>query len=430
MTATSERAGIVVVDHHPIQYHAPVFRCVQQRFNIPVTAVYATDFSVSGGLDHEFGAHISWDNDVLSGYRSIFLAKTMGPRSSTLRGVMQSVSPNVFLILGYGSMFDRLAIISALRSGRPILFRGETTDHARKRGRLKNVVRDSALRWFYRRCAKLLYIGQRSRAHYCRLGSPDSKLVFSPYCVDTAPFSCDIASQSALRTQTRELLGVSRSQTILLFSGKLSHRKGPDLLLRAFSGLSATNRERAIVVFMGSGEMTTLLRTQAEQLGLSSRVRFVGFQNQTKLSQYYLAADLLVVPSRHSETWGLVVNEALHHGLPCVVSDAVGSAPDLIHSGKSGETCTPDSVVSLAAAIERLLPIVGLPQTREVCRRIASAYTVDAAAAGIASAYYDAMSETPEARLESGLGNGHCQEANDRWESRSGSCRSTPTVRS
>ena len=52
----------------------------------------------------------------------------------------------------------------------------------------------------------------------------------------------------------------------------------------------------------------------------SVRVRFLGFQNQTRLSRYYHAADLLVLPSRWGETWGWSVNEALHHGVPCVVS--------------------------------------------------------------------------------------------------------------
>ena len=56
---------------------------------------------------------------------------------------------------------------------------------------------------------------------------------------------------------------------------------------------------------------------------------FAGFLNQSEIPGAYVAADVLVLPSE-SETWGLVVNEALACGLPCVVSDACGSAEDLV----------------------------------------------------------------------------------------------------
>jgi glycosyltransferase involved in cell wall biosynthesis len=56
----------------------------------------------------------------------------------------------------------------------------------------------------------------------------------------------------------------------------------------------------------------------------------VGFLNQLEISRAYVAADCLVLPSDAGETWGLVVNEALASGLPCVASDACGCAEDLV----------------------------------------------------------------------------------------------------
>jgi glycosyltransferase involved in cell wall biosynthesis len=51
----------------------------------------------------------------------------------------------------------------------------------------------------------------------------------------------------------------------------------------------------------------------------------------------YLLADLFVLPSRgNSETWGLAVNEAMHLGLPCLVSDVVGCQRDLVTDGDTG----------------------------------------------------------------------------------------------
>ena len=56
---------------------------------------------------------------------------------------------------------------------------------------------------------------------------------------------------------------------------------------------------------------------------------FAGFLNQTEISSAYVAADCLVLPSDFGETWGLVANEAMASGLPCVISDHCGCAEDL-----------------------------------------------------------------------------------------------------
>ena len=161
-------------------------------------------------------------------------------------------------------------------------------------------------------------------------------------------------------------------------------------MLRAAGLQPPEIRRRITVAFLGSGE----LQAELEQLAQGPPIiatRFLGFQNQTQLSPYYHAADLLVLPSLHSETWGLVVNEALHHGVPCVVSEAVGCAPDLAEPGVTGEIAATGSAESLAAAIARALPLAGRPEIRERCRAKVSGYTVEKAAQGIAQAYWEAV---------------------------------------
>src|SRR5215831_16608465 len=66
---------LVVIETHPIQYHAPVYRALQQQFGVPVTAIYGSDFSVSGYRDREFGETFAWDTDLLAGYESEFLSR-------------------------------------------------------------------------------------------------------------------------------------------------------------------------------------------------------------------------------------------------------------------------------------------------------------------------------------------------------------------
>src|SRR3954468_15941109 len=96
------------------------------------------------------------------------------------------------------------------------------------------------------------------------------------------------------------------------------------------------------LLFVGSGELGNEMRNACNVVfdaaqnsslvtGHSSlpNASFAGFLNQTEISKAYVAADVLVLPSDYSETWGLVVNEAMASGLRCVISDRCGCAPDL-----------------------------------------------------------------------------------------------------
>ncbi|HUJ10286.1 MAG TPA: glycosyltransferase family 4 protein [Verrucomicrobiae bacterium] len=386
--------SLAVIETHPIQYHAPVYRALQQNLGVPVTAIYGSDFSVAGYRDGEFGAVFAWDTDLLTGYTSHFLSRSAagGARCDTeattrgLRDALRKAAPEAVLIVGYSPRFHRRAFLTAWRAGYPILFRAETNDSDQRSGGLKVWMRDQALRWLYARCQRLLYIGQRSKQHFERLGCPESKLVFSPYCVDATPFQTDESARDRLRGATRAALNIPTDKAVILFSGKLSKRKGPDLLLQSIKLLAAPMRDRVVVLFVGSGNLQPRLQTLALQPPAIG-TRFVGFQNQKQLSQYYHAADLLVLPSLNSETWGLVVNDALHHGLPCIVSDAVGCAPDLIEPGVTGGMFPSGSASGLATAIAGFLPLMNLAEIRAKCRMKVGAYTIEKAAEGIAQAY-------------------------------------------
>lgn len=394
--STPRPATLLAIETHPIQYHAPVYRALEEKFCVPVTAIYESDLGVASYRDAEFGSSFSWDTDLLEGYHSVFLSRSANgvPRGLTsARGLAKALNEadaSAILLAGYSPTFHQKAFYYAWRSGLPILFRGETTDHARTRGPLKAWARKSALQWLYGQCTRLLYVGRRSHEHFRSLGCPEEKLIFAPYCVDTAAFQCGDEPRAKLRWGMRQELQIKESETVLLFSGKLSARKGPDLLLKALKALDRELRERMVVLFVGSGAMEETLKTLATTSPLV-RTHFAGFQNQTHLSPYYHAADLLVLPSRHSETWGLVVNEALHHGVPCVVSEAVGCAPDLVEPGSTGEISETGSAESLAAALKRAFALVGRLEIRSKCRERVSGYTVEKAAEGIARAYWDVL---------------------------------------
>ncbi len=116
-----------------------------------------------------------------------------------------------------------------------------------------------------------------------------------------------------------------------LYSGSLSHRKGVDLLARAFLRVAARHHKVRLKL-MGAGQMEPRLR---RELASCDRVDWVGFKDWDELPEVYASAQFLCVPSRH-DGWGLVVPEGLASGLPTIATNRTGAALDLIETRRNG----------------------------------------------------------------------------------------------
>jgi glycosyltransferase involved in cell wall biosynthesis len=168
----------------------------------------------------------------------------------------------------------------------------------------------------------------------------------TPYVVDTDFFRERAAASD--RGMTRRTWGVPEDAFVALFVGKLVKWKRPGDLLEAIA------RVRGIWgVFAGDGPLRGILEARAARLGVSDRVRFLGFKQQTELPQVYAAADVLVLPSEY-EAFGVVVNEMFASGHPAVVSQACGSAGDLVRDGETGFVVQVGDVRGYAEALDRL----------------------------------------------------------------------------
>ena len=121
----------------------------------------------------------------------------------------------------------------------------------------------------------------------------------------------------------------------LICVGAVTPTKGQDLLVSALASL-AHLRWRCVLA--GSTDVepgfAAEVRRQVTGRGLSGRVELVGPLHPEDLAAQYARADLLVVPSR-SESYGMVVTEALARGVPVLASD-VGGVPDTLGRTPTG----------------------------------------------------------------------------------------------
>jgi glycosyltransferase involved in cell wall biosynthesis len=186
----------------------------------------------------------------------------------------------------------------------------------------------------------------------------------------------------ARRLKMREALGIGPSQLCVAFFGKLIPKKQPDLLLEMLPHLVQEKRAKVRLMFVGSGamEVDLKIRAQREMPG----TLFAGFVNQSALPDYYWAADILVLPSRRQgETWGLVVNEALHAGCSVVITDAVGCHAEFEHLERVRVIPVGDAKALAAAICQMALYSRDFDWAQAAMR----AYSIDAAAEGFVRAF-------------------------------------------
>jgi glycosyltransferase involved in cell wall biosynthesis len=214
------------------------------------------------------------------------------------------------------------------------------------------------------------------------MGIGEEKLFFSPYSIDDDLFRS--MRRSVHREDARKMLAIN-DEFVILYSAKLIPRKNPIFIANLFKRLSQLKPGRFKLIMLGDGpqwnQTNAILHEEIEK-----RIAILpGFTNQTELGLYFAAADLFVLPSS-KDSWGVVVNEAMSFGLPCVVSDQVGCGIDLIREGVTGYTLP----VCQERWLETILRLSGkefdIGRMRTAATEHISSFSSERAAAGIREA--------------------------------------------
>ena len=375
------RLGILVT--HPIQYFAPLYRELSADPDLDVTVYFAhrpTPREQGAG----FGVAFTWDVDLTSGYRHVYLRNRAARPGEGFRGydtpeiadVLRRERYDALLVSGWHVQTYLQAILAAWRTRTPLLVRGDS--QLVPLPAWKRVVKRAAYPVMLRRFDVCLSVGERSEAYFRHYGA--RRIVRSPHFVDNEAFAQRAAEARTRRDAIRAEWNVSPNALVALFAGKFIREKQPQDLVRALAGAGAAGMHG---VFVGDGALRQECERLARELGV--RATFLGFRNQTQMADAYAGADVLVLPSI-SETWGLVVNEAMASGLPAIVSEAAGCAPDLVIPGRTGYRFRAGDVRGLQSALIRLLdPELRSRLAREAASHV-SAYSVRAAADGVRSA--------------------------------------------
>jgi glycosyltransferase involved in cell wall biosynthesis len=387
---------------HPIQYYAPWFRHIHAHApEIDLTVVHATQPTPSQqgvGFDHSF----EWDVPLTDGFRSIVVrpsdiddridsASFTGIDVPQIADAIGATTPDVVLITGWYSITLVRALWACRRLGVPTLYRGDSHLLSGPLG-WRRPLWSLKTRFLLRQLDGFLSPGARVGDYLRWFGAPEHRIFRVPHAVDNDMFAAAAAPFQTpdVRAAARLRWGLDPDAFVPLFVGKLIPSKRPLNVVRAVARLAPG----ATLMVVGSGPLEQAVRDESARLGVS--LRMVGFLNQTQLGEPYALADCLTLPSDFPETWGLVVNEALATGLPCVVSSAVGCAPDLIHEGETGYVYTLDDIEALAMTLAKVRHRKAEGHDwRPACQALASAYSYKAMTAGLVRAARSVLPHSP-----------------------------------
>lgn len=403
------RIRVSAVLTHPVQYYAPWFRWIAANSRaIDLHVIYAsvpTPRQQGAGFDRA----LAWDVPLTDGYSSTIVRPARASDrfdSQHFRGIdvpevsqaIVNARPDVVVVFGWYSVTLLRAIRAARRLKIPVLYHGDTNLQSAPHG-WRGPLWVAKTRWLLGQFSGYLSVGTRSAAWLRFFGVPDSRIFATPHAVDNGRFAEALAWRRVpdRRADLRRALGLPRDAFVVLFAGKLEPKKRPIDLLDAAHAMNP----RPHVAIAGSGPLETEVRAAAEARGVGLTI--LGFVNQSDMPQVYAAADCLALPSDARETWGLVVNEALASGLPCVLSDQVGCAPDLGGEATGGVYATSEATTRIPLFAEALSSvrdrITGGHDFAPACLARATAHSFAHAAAGLERACEVVVSGPPSGGL-------------------------------
>ena len=335
---------IAIIVNMVAPYTAPLFARLAERDEWELLVVSETPMERDRPWRPQLGlpfAHVplnSWTLDLAwlavgSGFKTRFDTYLYVPKRPL--AALRRFSPDVVVAAG-GGIWSSPANIAALaaRRWRHWAFVPWWGSFSRQKPTLPRRLAEPWVRTFMRSADAWLVYGSRQARDVAALGADPARTVI-------APITPLVRARSGGRRRTR-----ITGQTRFLFVGRLIESKGIGVLLQAFRSLGTGE-----LWIAGDGPLREVIEKAAAR---DPRIGVLGHLSGDALADVYAQADVLVLPSLY-EPWGLVVHEALAHGLAVIVTDQVGAGDDLVDSGINGYVVpagSPSALIEAMRAVE------------------------------------------------------------------------------
>jgi glycosyltransferase involved in cell wall biosynthesis len=354
---------VAVINTHPIQYLAPLWREIAKTKQVELRVFYCCDWGATEYVDDGFGRAFKWDVDLLAGYDSKFLPILQRPKglgfwetdNPTISRALAEFGPEVLLLCGYGHLTNWRALMWARTNGVRVLTLSDS-ELKHPRAAWVRVAKQFVVRAFFSQLDGALPISSSNAQYYRHYGLPADRLYVGAQPIDGARFLAALGQRSAVRAAVRKKLNMDLDEFVFAAVGKYIPKKRTTDVVRGWLDLDRSLRCRGRLLLIGEGELRPQLERLAGLPEAEGRITLTGFVNQQELPSLYLACDATVLASE-AEPHGQVVTESLFLGLPAIVSDRVGCVgpTDVLRHGENGFVFACGDTDALSAAMKRLM---------------------------------------------------------------------------
>jgi glycosyltransferase involved in cell wall biosynthesis len=340
------RRRLVILTEIISPYRIPLFNALTQHPKVDPHVIFLAETDPNLRQWQIYKEEIQFSYHVLPSWRRRIGKYNMLLNRGVPRALMEA-KPDVILCGGYNYMASWQALLWARNNKIPFFLWSESNEKDLRRG---HAAVEFLKAEFLRRSSGFVVPG-RSALEYLRLHEISQERIFTtPNPVDNDLFAA--AASAARQDESRHRAELGLPERYFLFAGRLVREKGVFELLSAYAKLGEFMREQIGLVFVGDGSCRQQLEKQAAGVA-PGVIRFPGFATRERLAIHYALAEMLILPT-YTDTWGLVVNEAMACGLPVILSDAAGCTADLVRHTWNGLLVPPRDVSSLTAAMQNL----------------------------------------------------------------------------
>jgi len=335
------KPAVAVVFHHIGPYHHARLNAAADRFSVT-------------GIEWSGKAYDAWGAATTPArYHKVSLfpeATAQYPGNAKLKQAfweaLERTKPDVVAVNGWNNFGSLIAANCCLRRGIPMVVMSESSRQDESRTWWKEAIKRRMVDLF----SSALVGGKRHVEYLVELGMPRERVVVGYDVVDNDHFRQNAGEIRRQRSEVRQKYALP--ENYFLASARFIEKKNLPTLVQAYAEYRRRSEIAAKMpwdlVLLGDGPLRETLNYQLSTLNLNEHVQLPGFKPYDELPVYYALANTFVHAST-TEQWGLVVNEAIASGLPVIVSNRCGCAPELVNG--NGFTFDPTNEDELATQL-------------------------------------------------------------------------------
>jgi glycosyltransferase involved in cell wall biosynthesis len=346
------KPAVAVVFHHIGPYHHARLNAAADRLSVT-------------GIEWSAKGYDAWGvAEAPARYHKISLfpeATRHYPAAAQLRqalcSTLEQATPDVVAVNGWNNFGSLAAANCCVERRIPMVVMSESARQDEARTWWKEIIKRRIVDLY---CAALVG-GQRHVEYLVELGMPRDRIFTGYDVVDNDYFRQKAEEIRSQTSEVRKKYGLP--ENYFLASARFIEKKNLPRLIRAYAAYRQKSQGTGVtdpgynlgapwdLVLLGDGPLRETLNAQLATLNLHPHVHLAGFKQYDELPVYYAFANAFVHAST-TEQWGLVVNEAIASGLPVIVSERCGCAPELVQG--NGFTFDPMDEHELASLLFKM----------------------------------------------------------------------------